>query len=727
MLLAAVLSAGLMPAPRAAAAEGTRIEGSVNFVPDDAAFYGAMLRNREQVDAVVHSKAWAKIQALPAVQTLWQKAHEELKKPGGPMAQFMQFYKQPENQELVALLADMGSQEVFFYGDQSWVGFLELATKINQGMQFGPLAMMASGGAAPGNMSKLQGQAVIKVLMENANLLRVPNLMIGFKITKADRAEAQLKRLEQLLKAVASHQPELKGRVKNTKVGEQTFLTLNLDGGMVPWDQIHLDQVEQEAGQADELVKQLKQQKLVVAVGIREGYLLLSVGDSTAPIAKLGQAKALAARPELKPLAQFVNQRITGIDYISKALLARIGMSKKDIDGLAKLGKQYLKKADLPADKRAQVDKDVDELARDIKMMIPELGAQVGFSFLTDRGQESYSYNYSQHLGTDGSQVLSLLNHVGGKPLLAIVGRSTYRPENYQLLVKWVKKANAYAEDFVVANLQADQKDQYDQFAKIVHPIVQRLDETTSKLLLPAFKDGQSAFVLDAKIKSKQWVQPLPTDKAMPMIEPAIVCGVSDEDSLKKAFAEYRDTINDAISKVRELVPILPAELEIPAPETKKLEGGTMYYYPLPPIVSAMIDEQLLPNAGLSKHVLVLSIAPKHTERLLLRQPLKVDGGPLADYKTRPLAAAIYFDWAGMVDAVTPWNEFGVEKHGDQLLEGLEEATGKEKGAKGVEGILSQVRTVLEVLKVLRGSTSATYFEGTVLVTHTETVFHDVK
>src|SRR5947209_3700362 len=255
-----------------------------------------------------------------------------MRNPRGTMAQFMQFYKQPENQELVALLGDMGAHEVFFYGDHSWIDFLDLLMKVNQGMQFGPLAMMASGQAAPGNPGKLQGAAVLKVLMENSSLIKVPNLIIGFKITKADRAQAQLKRLEQLLQGVASREPKLKGRVKHTKVGGQTFLTLNLDGSMVPWDQMHLDQAEPEAGQADELIKHLKEQKLVIAAGIREGYLLLSVGESTAPIDRLGQGQALAARPELKPLAKFADRRLTGIDYISKALLSRVGMSKKDVD-----------------------------------------------------------------------------------------------------------------------------------------------------------------------------------------------------------------------------------------------------------------------------------------------------------------------------------------------------------------------------------------------------------
>ena len=31
---------------------------------------------------------------------------------------------------------------------------------------------------------------------------------------------------------------QMKGRFKKTKVGNNDFLTLNLDGGMIPWDQV---------------------------------------------------------------------------------------------------------------------------------------------------------------------------------------------------------------------------------------------------------------------------------------------------------------------------------------------------------------------------------------------------------------------------------------------------------------------------------------------------------
>ena len=45
------------------AAETAALPATLQLVPDDAAFYGCRLHNREQVEAVVSSRAWAKLKA----------------------------------------------------------------------------------------------------------------------------------------------------------------------------------------------------------------------------------------------------------------------------------------------------------------------------------------------------------------------------------------------------------------------------------------------------------------------------------------------------------------------------------------------------------------------------------------------------------------------------------------------------------------------------------------
>ena len=60
--------------------------------------------------------------------------------------------------------------------------------------------------------------------------------------------------------------------------------------------------------------------------------------------------------------------------------------------------------------------------------------------------------------------------------------------------------------------------------------------------------------MIDGKLTSKHFIASLPaTEKPMPMIEPAIVRGVSDAKLLKQALGEYRTIINGLIDAVRQI------------------------------------------------------------------------------------------------------------------------------------------------------------------------------
>src|SRR5947209_1178400 len=90
--LVGVLTALVQPAP---AADLNPVARSLKWIPADAAFYSTLLHNRAQWEAIVQSRAWAKLASLPAVQTAKQKIDSELK-AGGTLAQLYQVYQQPE-------------------------------------------------------------------------------------------------------------------------------------------------------------------------------------------------------------------------------------------------------------------------------------------------------------------------------------------------------------------------------------------------------------------------------------------------------------------------------------------------------------------------------------------------------------------------------------------------------------------------------------------------------
>ncbi len=715
VLLAAVATA---PAP---AADTTPPDVSAKLVPVDAPFYGAWLRNREQVEAFLNSRAFAELKTMPAVQMLWGLAQQQVPQAG----QLDDLRKQYENspfKESGDVLLDALSHEVFVYGGATWGDFADLTVRLMSAVRYGPMFAQLSGQAKGLDPGQMQTSLALGVLKDNVNLIKVPDLVLGFKVSDAKKAKAQVDKLEQLLAGAAEQTEELKGRVKRARIGGGDFVTLELDGKLVPWDRVPFKDFEEKPGDLDALAKKLKALRLTVSVGVRDGYLLLAVGESTAALTKLnGPGKRLTDLAEFKPLLKHAGERLTSVAYASKGLRARMETTGEDVNDTLKMLRSAVPASALTEEQGKKLAKHAEELAKDWKSLLPKSGASLSFSYLTDRGYEGYAHDWSTPVSADGSKSLTLLDHLGGRPVLAVVGRAKYDPAQYALLVKWVKIVYEYAEEVGVPRLEDEQKKQFEEWSKALKPLAKRLDDVTAKMLLPALADGQSALVLDAKWTSKEWFkgQPAP-DKPLPMIEPALVVGVSDADLLEKAVAGYRSIVADFLAKARELAPGQVPEFEFPKAKARTAKDGKFYSWPLP--AEAGLDARVAPTAGLGTKVAVLALSEGHAERLLTATPLKVQSKVLADAGTRPLAGLTVFDWPALVDAVAPWVEYGVVESVKARAGGNEE-----DGKKAAEAILANVRPVVRLLKAFRGSVSVTYVEDGALVTHSETVFRDVS
>jgi hypothetical protein len=676
---------GLVSVGPALAGDLSKLDCSLKLIPSNASFYYSMLRNREQVEAIARSKAWAKLKSMPGIQMAKQLIDLQLAtRP--ELGQFLELYKQPENQQLVELLGDMLSNEIFIYGGENVVDFIQFIK----------------------NFSGSRG---------TATALHFPDLVIGFKLTKTEPATAQLKRLEEFAKGFLEQRPEFRGRFKRVPLKGGDFLTLQLEGSMIPWDKI--PNIQQKEGEFEELQKKLKDLKLTITLGIREGYALLGLGDAPSVVEKLGAGKSLIERPEIKMLERHSDQKLTSITYGSQALLGKTGTGKQDIQNVVEMVLGALKRSNLSEEQITKIRKDLPELAKDIEPFVPTTGASVSCSFLTDRGSESFTYDWSQYPNQDASQPLTLLNHVGGSPLFAMIGRNKQTREMAEVAHKWIRKIPSYLDALLVPQLEADQKEKYQQIVKIAFPLVERWLKASETMLMPATADHQSGIVIDARLASKQWHKALPSsDKPLPMLEPAVVFSVSDPALLKKAGAEYRSIINDAIAKLHEAAPDKIPDFQLPEPQSRELKDGTAFSYVLPP--DAGLDAQLTPTAGVSAKVAALTISQNHAERLLAETPLKVDGQPLAD-PSKLRGRATYCNIEGFVKLLGPWIEYGVDAA--IRARGEDEAAGIKPQ---VEMGMSHLRTILEALQVFRSYSSSTYVEDKVTVTHGELVIRDL-
>lgn len=693
----------------AGAADPKPADTALGKVPADAAYFRSALRLGETVETIAKSRAWKEVWAEPQVQKLWEQAKAGFEAGEGPFAALKQFLSDPANADLPALALDAVSNEVFVYAGAGAGDAVALMQEMQGGMQFGR-AFNQFFGQNGEDRATAQARAALQALAEKPERIKAPELVVGFKVSDPAKVAAQLKRLDPVVADALKDGP-LAGRSKRAKVGGDDFLLLNLDGSLVPWDMLPLAQFEEKEGEFGPLLERLKKLTLTVAVGVRQGYLLVAVGPSAEHLAKFGGAGAtLAGRPEFKPLEKAAGKPLTAIGYASAALRGASEATAEDISGLADGLKSLLELAELSDETRKAIEKDLEAAGKGLARQVVKPGANVSYSVRTARGWETFDYDYTPADGGTAAKPLTLLDHLGGDPLLAAVWRSGTTVEDYQEMAKWAGIIAGHVKT-VVGEKFPDAAPVVETVLTEFKPLLAELNEITEKLWLPALADGQEAIVIDAKWAQPKWHVAMPeADKPLPLPELGVVVGVSDRAKLEQAAERYWALGDKMIAKARELAPpgSIP-EFALPKPKVERAKGRTLARFAFP--VEWGVHEQVEPTAGASDTVGVLALSAAHANRLLDAKPLRADLAPLKDPK-RPLESAFVFDWAGMVAVAGPWVDY---------LTGPNGPAGENAEAGEI------ARKVVRLLGVFQRYGSATYREGGATVTHSEAVFGDVS
>jgi len=725
-------------------AEDTAEVPSLNLVPQDASFYAAMLRGREQVEVVANSNFWKKLSETDFFKQAQVQINVAMDEPDNPLTPLLAALELPENQQALAVVKEMLSDELFFYGGPGIPATLESVNDATNAGRFATLLQEINGDRIVAQRQVTSMRAVFDSLNANREKLKVPELVLAMRIKDKDAAEEQLRRIEAYARVLPEHVPDLapiRGKIKSERVGETRFLTLTIDKTVIPWQKVPFDQLAEKPGQYDQLRDKLTELKLVVALGIYQDYVVLSLGPSTDHLLAWGKGPALADHPKLAVLREKGKQRFTSVSYVSEQLAAQSGVQPHDVDQWLGFGEQALPAAKLPEDEQKQILADARALAGQVKAALPKPGAQVGFSYLTPQGIDSCKYNWTESRRIDGTKSLPVLAHLGRNPLFAVALRGQHRPQEYEGLVEWLSKGRGYFEKYGVPQMSERDRENYNLIGDIAYPLLARLNKINRESLLPALADGQAALVIDGQLKAKQWHVKMPAtteETAMPM--PALVLGVADAALMDKALGEYRVLINDLIKQVRPLTAPDAEEFQLPPAEQKKLEEGTVFYYALADKLG--LNKQLGPNAGLSQNYLVLSLAPRQTVELLKDQPLAAAAAtecPLAGKTDQPIAAAVVFDFPQLVDLSIPWINEGVREFVRQMERAIafnlgdlddEEIEVEEQplvDSPATLATLAQIKQVGELLKALRGVTSVTTIEDGVKITRRQIRFEDVK
>ncbi len=768
-------------APCATAADSLAASG-VAMIPEDAAFVSATLRAREQYDRFVKSNAFAALKKLPFVSRAADSVEEQKLQPGSPLSIAATFMELPENEQALQLLKDMVATDTFVYGEPSCVTFVELMKKIQQAQNAAGVLRLASGDASVGGFEvdvlegidveemdeddddeeedgkkgaadtrrrlrakpvrfqaadaaeqisadELATRLVVKTLSENINLIVVPDVVWGFKTTKLDAATSQLKRIEVLVKLITQTNPALADSLKRRKVagGEVVTFTIKPDANLIRDAIPGLEDYEQELEKVFDKIERLE---LVIGLGVIGDRVILTIGDSIDHLEKLAVAgsdrKSLLATKPFEPLRAQKDKPLTGISYLSEAMQKALAPSSSDIEQLADLSDTIADLADLPDGAADEARRSLGKVAEGYKRRLPVPGPWMAFSFLSEQGYEGYVWDWSKNLPFDGSKRLGLLEHTGGAPLAAAAFRVKNDPGQFEDFASWIDMGWSFFLKYLVPKADEDDQEKIEEVDEHLAPLGSKFIGIVRTKILPSLADGQMAFVIDGKSSTKRLHQSLPSAaEPLPLVEPAIVLGLADPKLFREGMSDLFELSDEVVDAVREMNPdALPAEYRVPEPVKNKVEGGTLWSYPL---ANSGLDEKVQPSIGVGESAAVLSLVPKQAGRLLLKTRLET-GSRLAKFE-EPLVGAAALDWAGLIDAIQPWavyfTRYGCVQQRDGNVD-PESELGPDDENEQAKDALAQAKVVFEVIKSLRVAVAETAMESDAMVTHWRNVIRDM-
>jgi hypothetical protein len=709
---------------------------SLKKVPADASFYSANLRFAEQWHAFVESKACAKLMEIPLFQMAkmqvtyqWQQSEEPT------IAKVREYVESPTGQDAVAILKEMFSDEGFMYGGSDVTESVKLFMELNsvRRSQF-PLRAEGTTGEDKSEAEK-PGQVMIdraiEVLDKHADTFKIPTMVVGFRIKDQARAKRELDEVHSLIRNLLDRaQPDLAAHLQRDQIAGNEFLVLRVDGSMLPWDKIKEEAEKLDDEQFEKLKSFFSKQKLTVALGVTDEFVILSIGESTDHLEKIGKGPALADAPAIKRLEKHADQRVVAIQYVSKAFATSLGSANKTMEDLASAAEQALKGAKIGEEEQKQILDDIRGI--NLARFMPEPGDTSGVAFLTDRGYEGFQYTDGKRPMMDSSKPLTILSHVGGSPLLVVASRSKQNIQDYEQAIEWLKKTAGHVEKIAEEKSEPEQWSKYQEIRKRAIVLLERLDKANREHLYPALADGQGAFVLDLDAHSKQWFKKMPeSPKALPMLEMAFAASVSDAERLRQGVASYIDVAVDTYNLVKEYNPKEMPELKVPTAKVSDLSGGgKLYSYPLPKKWG--VDSQVAVNAGLTDQFVAVSTMPKMTERLLQEMTPELDTSLKLD---RPAAMVLHVEFAKMISAIEPWMDYGIDVASGKLKAHKKDKDDEDDDKPAQPNpimlqmgfVVPQVHQFLEFAKALRSATSIGYEEDGVWVMHSETHLQDLK
>ncbi len=704
---------------------------SLAIVPRDASFYFSSMNHATCWHALVDSNAYKRLLESPVGEKM-RKAYRRGRADGfdqfgenNPLAQYLNAYADvfanPGTKFAMPFLREIFRNEIFVYGDANVPKFLDALEQVQ-------LDLVKLGGLGEDELPA----EILKSVETHLNNVELPTIVVGTVLSDPSNL-TDLMRLARsgLEKGLQNVPASVQLLVDGYRVieDETTFLlTMTVDVNSVPWDSLELE--ENAASIVDGLRAIFRDKKLTLAVGVKDHFLIATVGPSLDYVSALGDGPHLVDLPRLAPLKSALGdgKSLTGAYYFSAAYLRRSTNFSGAAEVLPAIVEAALRETDDEAAKQAllaAVRKDAPELVADLGKLLPTRGDAFGFSFLTDQGIEGFQYDFSEQRFQDSSKPLDLFQHAGENPALLVVSRGKGTLEQFQVVQKWGGIGFDYAEKFIPEfGGESDDAQQALEFLSALKPFLKRLGDITAEKVIPATLGGESAIVVDFVESRHQWHSEQPaSSQSLPLPSLSIVMQTLDSDQIKAAGREYFELARDIVEWIRTLPEVeLPAEFQLIPPEATTTTEGEMYSYPLPE--AAQLDESILPHALLANGLLVFSYFPERSKAIVAENhpqwivPLELD---------RAAARGVYLNAHEFINAANNWLHYAVEvqEAGGQRFELKNEAENDLLDFERAELMETWDRTV-DLFKCFRGLFAYSYTDADATITHYQLRFADI-
>ncbi|MEM7231747.1 MAG: hypothetical protein AAF517_06215 [Planctomycetota bacterium] len=658
--------------------------GAASWLPADASFFSSMLGMQEQWKVFRASGAMKKLLAHPTVQGLLAQLQ------GSPPFQQFQAVtaSDPMAKAAFEVLSDAMSSEIFVYGDKDCAPFANALSELSWKIYF-PMELwepVFRGERPP----EFDPERLALTALEFKDQLKIPGLMLGFRLSNVESARTLLGGLMQQL--TASGAP-----IQEADIGGGHFYSAPVSPGMAPppmFDDMRRELLAEGISEATvgKLQSWLRSILVNVSIGIRRDYLLLSLGSGTEHLEALKGAAPLSESPGFAPARGVLKPDLISVSYASKQLNQN-EFSAESLQSAIDRILGMLPKESLPKGLKERLKKDSDAFVAEVSKDLGSALSSLSVTF-RNQGYETYSFAKASNTNIEATKPLGILSLAGASPLVTFARGGAVLAKPYGQLSRGIAVLYGYYEDFIVPQIPKADLSEVRRFQETFTPLFKALDKTTRESLIPSLEGGQGLLVVDSKGNFGPFL-PLPETIGVP--RPAVVWEVNDKDRFVSALTGYIDVLNQFIAKASELDPSLDS-FEMPPPNSRQTEAGTVFSYgPLGP--------GLEPHFLVGPKHIVFSIAVDQSQTILSSKKgpnsseVKLDANSesvlhvdLAQASTWILSAAEFFVWQAveqrMIDGPT------------------------------AEMIGAHLPLLREVLGTIRSYSSRTYLEKDLRVTH---------